>query len=108
MNILVVGGDKLNSSILSVLKDFGAEKVIHWDARKVKKNRYKKLPINIDTVVMITDFLGHHSMQHYKKESKKKNLTFICTKHSRPCIYSQFVKIFGEEFCKNCPLNRNN
>lgn len=97
MSVLVIGGDNINS-IKSVLQNLGAEVSAHWDARKKSSAPKKKIPQNIDCIIMLTSFLNHNVMHKYKNIAKKQNIPYICTKHSSNHVYDEYKK----NFCENC------
>lgn len=101
MSVLVIGGDKI-SQIRNVLKDLGVEKVNHWDGRKKSSVCKRIIPSDTNCVIMLTSFLNHNAMKHFKSETKKKNLPLVCSKSSVNCVYKEYIKIMNIEDCKNC------
>ncbi len=112
MSILIIGGDNINK-ISDVLKSLGASKIKHWDARNKASVCRKAIPVDTNCVVMLTSFLNHNAMKHFKIEAKKRNLPLICSKKSVNCIYDEYVKIMNITDCadcyasQECKLNRN-
>lgn len=100
MSVLVIGGDKIDA-IKSVLSYFGVSSIIHWDARKKASACKKVIPIDIQCVVMLTSFLNHNAMKHFKSEAKKRSLPVICSKHNSSCFYDEYKKFMGSK-CLNC------
>ena len=94
MSVLIIGGDQI-SQISSMFLSLGAKTINHWDARKKSSAPKKKLPQNLDCIVMITSFLNHNTMLKYKNEAKKKNIPFICAKRSVASVYDEYVKVIG-------------
>lgn len=90
MSILLIGGDKI-SSITEQLKSLGATKTTHWDSRK-NSTSHKKVPANTDLIIMLTDFLKHNSMSHFKKSAKKQNIPLICTRRGNSSVAQEFTK----------------
>lgn len=87
--VLVIGGDRIDS-----IKDFltqktGESSVIHWDGRNVRVTD-KKIPQDTNHILLITDFLKHNTMYHFKKEAKRKNIPLICSKRSINSIYQTY------------------
>ena len=101
MSILIIGGDKI-SNIKNVLNTLGNNKFIHWDARKKASTCKKVIPCNISCVIMLTTYLNHNTMKHFKSESKKRNIPLVCSRSSASCVYSEYVKIMGIEKCEDC------
>ena len=93
MSVLVIGGDNIKS-IKEVLKELGAEVSAHWDARKKSSAPKKKIPQDVDCIIMLTSFLNHNVMHKYKNIAKKQKIPFICSKHSSNSVYSDYKKHF--------------
>lgn len=101
MSVLVIGGDKIDS-IKSILNAFGVFSIVHWDARKKSSACKKIIPIDIECVVMLTSFLNHNAMKHFKSEAKKRDLPVVCTKHNISCFYDEYKRVIGDLNCLNC------
>ncbi len=106
MSILLIGGDKV-SPITNLLKELGAENIVHWDGRKKASICKRVIPSDTNCVVMLTSYLNHNAMKHFKTEAKKKNLPLVCSKSSTSCVYKEYVKIMGIESCKDCYAYEN-
>lgn len=102
MSVLVIGGDKIESIRSILLDTFGILDVVHWDARKKSSACKKTIPKEIGCVVMLTSFLNHNAMKHFKDEAKKRELPVVCTRHSSNSFYSEYVKVMGEMNCMGC------
>ena len=107
MSVLIIGGDQI-SQISSMLTEFGVKTINHWDARKKSSAPKKKLPQDLNCIIMLTTFLKHNTMLKYKNLAKKRNIPFICTKRSISCVYDEYVKIMGIKDCSQCYANCNN
>ncbi len=108
MSILILGGDKIDP-IRKLLMTLGVDDIIHWTARNQKNGRKKDKPIpsGVDMVVMLTNFLNHNAMKHYRSEAKAKGLPIVYGKRNIECIKSEFVKVINSldkdsEICKQC------
>ena len=101
MSVLIIGGDNINK-ISEVLKTLGVTKIQHWDARKKASACRKIIPSGTNCVVMLTSFLNHNAMKHFKIEAKKRKLPIVCAKHSVNCIYDEYVKIMNITDCADC------
>lgn len=101
MSILLIGGDKV-SSIKNTLTSLGATEIYHWDGRKKSSTCKKIIPSGTKCVVMITSFLHHNAMKHFKSEAKKKDIPIVCAKSSASCVYQEYVKVMGIDNCKDC------
>ncbi len=91
MSVLVIGGDKI-TRLQSLLASLGATKTHHWDSRR-NSTSHKQLPHNTDMVIMLTDFLKHNSMNHFKREAKKCDIPFICVKGLSGCSECQITQM---------------
>lgn len=107
MSILIIGGDQI-SHISSMLLELGAKSINHWDARKKSSAPKKKLPQDLNCIVMLTSFLNHNTMLKYKNEAKKRNIPFVCAKRSTACVYDEYVKIMNIKNCSECYANCTN
>lgn len=102
MSVLVIGGDKIDTIKSMLLGTFGVLDVVHWDARKKSSACKKIIPKEINCVVMLTSFLNHNAMKHFRDEAKKRELPLVCTKHSSNSFYSEYVKVMGDIHCMGC------
>ena len=94
MSVLVIGGDKITKLQL-FLQTIGATKMHHWDSRR-NSTSHKQLPQNTDMVIMLTDFLKHNSMNHFKREAKKSEIPFLCVKGMSGSSESQISLLANE------------
>lgn len=101
MSVLIIGGDKI-VQISNALKILGVKKIKHWDARKKASACRKNIPLDINCVVMLTSFLNHNAMKHFKVEAKKRNLPVVCSKQSVNCVYDEYKKIMNITNCEDC------
>lgn len=108
MSLLILGGDKIKP-IREVLADLGVDNIIHWTARNQKRGRKKDkvIPISVDMVLMLTNFLNHNSMKHYRAEAKAKGLPVVYATRNTGCVKSEFLKVLNKldsdsEICKLC------
>ncbi|WP_324171771.1 DUF2325 domain-containing protein [Sulfurimonas sp.] len=97
MSILLIGGDKV-TNITDLLKSLGATKTTHWDSRK-NSTSHKKIPANTDAIIMLTDFLKHNSMSHFKKSAKKQDIPLICTRRGTASVAAEFNKFLETRKC---------
>ena len=87
--ILIIGRDKIDT-----IKDFlnektGESSVLHWDARNVRVT-HRIIPKDTNHILLITDFLNHNTMYHFKKEAKRKKIPLICSKRSINSILESY------------------
>jgi hypothetical protein len=95
MSILIIGGDKI-SKISELLLELGATSTEHWDSRK-NSTSHKSIPKNTDAIIMLTDYLKHNSMHHFKKCAKKQNIPCICTRRGSAAVTQEFTKFLQGE-----------
>jgi len=101
MSILLIGGDKV-ATIKEKLGDLGVTKINHWDARKKSSACKKAIPQDTQCVIMLTSYLNHNAMKHFKSEAKKKQIPLVCTKSSANCVYEEYIKVMGIKSCEDC------
>jgi len=104
MSILILGGDTI-SPITKLLLELGVEEVTHWDARNYKNGtkKQKKIPSKIDMVLMLTNFLNHNAMKHYKNEAKSKGLPIVYSTRNLHCVKDEFTKAMNT-YSPNSPI----
>jgi hypothetical protein len=91
MSVLVIGGDKI-TRLQSLLATLGATKTHHWDSRR-NSTSHKQLPQHTDMIIMLTDFLKHNSMDHFKRQAKKSEIPFLCVKGMSGCSECQISQM---------------
>jgi len=108
MSVLILGGDKIGP-IRNVLMELGVKNIIHWTARNQKNGRKKDkvIPSKVNIVVMLTNFLNHNAMKHYRTEAKAKGLPIIYSTRHVECVKNNFIDIVNTldedlEICKQC------
>lgn len=108
MSVLILGGDKIDP-IRKLLMELGVDNIIHWTARNQKKGRKqdKPIPTKVSMLVMLTNFLNHNAMKHYRAEAKAKNLPIVYSTRNVECVREAFIEVVGRldqdsEICKQC------
>jgi hypothetical protein len=108
MSVLILGGDRI-TPLKEMLGDFGIERIIHWTARNQKRGRKqdKPIPIDVKIVVMLTNFLNHNSMKHYRAEAKSKDIPIVYSTRHVECLREEFISVLNKldrdsEICKAC------
>ncbi len=108
MSILILGGDKIDP-IRKILMELGISDIIHWTARNQKNGRKKDkvIPSKVNIVLMLTNFLNHNAMKHYRSEAKAKDLPIVYSTRNVECVKEAFIKTLSEldqnsEICKQC------
>jgi hypothetical protein len=113
MSVLILGGDNINP-IKEVLLGLGVNNITHWDARNFKNGskKQKRIPSKVDMVVMLTNFLNHNAMKHYKNEAKSKELPVVYTTRNVHCVKDDFIKRLNSlspesPICQHCSQYNN-
>lgn len=113
MSLLILGGDKINP-IINLLTNLGVDDIVHWTARNQKKGRKKakKIPLKVEMVLMLTNFLNHNAMLHYRAEAKTKGLPIMYSTRNVDCVKSEFIKAIenlnsNSKICKACNEYQN-
>lgn len=94
MSILVIGGDKIGK-IESLIHNLGATRVRHWDSRR-SSTCHKEIPTETDGIIMLTDFLSHNAMTHFKRVAKKRDIPYVCARRGTANVNSAFSKMCDE------------
>ncbi|GHV04938.1 fumarate reductase [Campylobacterota bacterium] len=104
MSVLVIGGDRVDS-VKEALQSRGFFDITHWDMRKAR-DCDRKLPECADCVVMLTDFLSHNAMNHFKREAKKTGVPIVCAKRGSASVSCALEKMFAQSDRgeKQCPM----
>ncbi|HHO41824.1 MAG TPA: DUF2325 domain-containing protein [Epsilonproteobacteria bacterium] len=109
MNVLILGGDKINP-LLNALYELGITSVTHWTGRNLKNGskKSKQIPSKTDFVLMLTNFLNHNAMLHYKQEAKSKGVCVAYTTRNIDAVKCEVLKLIGnnpklqEKACLAC------
>lgn len=81
-NALVVGADSLGK-IPEALAEFGIDILQHVTGRNVAHSRrLLALPRNADLVLLLTDFLNHNTMRHYRALAEESEIPVIACRRS--------------------------
>lgn len=82
MRALVVGADHLGR-IPATLAAHGIEIMAHVSGRHASHQRkIASLPAEADMLVLLTDFLGHNVMRHYRELARADGIPFIACRRS--------------------------
>ena len=91
MSILILGGDK-TGKIEALIKSMGATETEHWDSRR-SSTCHREIPLKTDGIIMLTDFLNHNAMTHFKRTAKKRDIPFVCVRRGTGRVAYEFVKL---------------
>lgn len=82
LHALVVGADSLGR-IPDALAEFGIDILLHLSGRNVAHaRRPAALPRNADLVLLLTDFLNHNAMRHYRDLALASDIPVIACRRS--------------------------
>lgn len=95
MSLLIVGADNLGN-IEDKVKNIGFNDIMHLSGRNKSSFRGFNMPVDIDMVLVLTDYIHHSAMKKVKKEAKDKNIDIIYARRSWSSIYKKL------ERCKIC------
>ena len=76
MTVLLVGADRLGN-MPKELEDQGASKIIHWSGRK---ERNKDIPLHVDMILVVHDYVNHALMDSVKGQAKRRRLPIVFAK----------------------------
>lgn len=80
MKIMIVGGDNINM-INSHLWEKGFFIAKHITGRK-NNHKCAEIPINIDIVIIFTDYVNHKLSEHIKRKAKKLGIKTVYSKRA--------------------------
>lgn len=80
MSVLVVGADYIKS-IETLLIENGHKKITHWSARN-NSACHKRVPADIELVVILTNYLNHGMARHVRKIASDRGLPIIFSRRS--------------------------
>lgn len=102
MSILIIGGDKI-SRLERLVRSLGATRTTHWDSRK-NSTSHKQVPSDTDGIIMLTDFLKHNTMTHFKNIAKKDEIPVMYVRRGTSQVATKFVRL--TEICHEQWKNR--
>ncbi len=88
MSLMIVGADHLGN-IKDNLKSIGVNDITHLSGRNKGVFQNFKLPVSIDAILVLTDYIHHTAMHVVKREAKEKNKDVIYARRSWACIYKK-------------------
>lgn len=88
MSLMIIGADNLGS-IEDNIKDIGFTDVKHLSGRSKSTFRNFQLPVDIDMILVLTDYIHHSAMKSVKREAKEKDVDVIYARRSWAAIYKK-------------------
>ncbi len=104
MSVLILRGDNI-SPIKNLLLNLGAKVIDPWDDRNYKNGskKHRKIPSKTDIILVLTNFLNHNAMKHYKKEAKRKELPLIYSTRNLHFVKDAFTKVI-DNYSSTSPI----
>lgn len=91
MSVLIVGGDHLGS-IPKELKKIGVDDIRHMSGRN--RNVIKKgMPIRMDLIIVLHDYVNHNLAKVTKKLAKEANIPVVFARRSWSSIYKNLSSL---------------
>lgn len=82
MNAVVVGADRLGN-IPETLATLGVNIALHIDGRHAAhQRRLPGLPQGTQLLILLTDFLGHNVMRHFRDLARAHAVPVVCCRRS--------------------------
>lgn len=88
MSLLIIGADSLGN-IRDNIKKIGFTDIMHLSGRNKSVFRGFKIPVDIDMILILTDYIHHNAMKKVKKEAKDKSVDVIYARRSWSAIYKK-------------------
>ncbi|WP_232538620.1 DUF2325 domain-containing protein [Chromobacterium phragmitis] len=85
MEALLVGADSLGN-IPEVLRCYGIRVARHVCGRNVAHQRRAALPGRPDVLILLTDFLGHNVMRHYRDRAAAQGIPVLACRRSATAV----------------------
>jgi len=86
MNAVVVGADRLGN-IPETLAALGVRIALHIDGRHAAhQRRLPGLPQGTQLLILLTDFLGHNVMRHFRDLARAQSVPVVCCRRSTICV----------------------
>ncbi|SFL87523.1 DUF2325 domain-containing protein [Halanaerobium salsuginis] len=88
MSLMIIGADNLGS-IKKNVKSLGFSQITHLSGRKKSKFRNFQIPIGVDMILVMTDYIHHTAMNKVKQEAKDNDIDVIYARRSWSSIYKK-------------------
>ncbi len=88
MSLMIIGADNLGN-IKNNVKDIGFTDVRHLSGRDKGVFRNFQVPVGIDMILVLTDYIHHTAMKSVKREAKEKNIDIVYARRSWAAIYKK-------------------
>jgi hypothetical protein len=86
LNAVVVGADRLGN-IPEALAAMGVHMAHHISGRHAAHQRkLPGLPRGTQLLILLTDFLGHNAMRHFRDLARAQAVPIVCCRRSTVCV----------------------
>ena len=90
MEALLVGADSLGN-IPEVLQHYNIRIARHLCGRNVAHQRKTALPGKPDVLILLTDFLGHNVMRHYRDSAAALGIPVLACRRSATAVEQRLL-----------------
>lgn len=91
MAIMIVGADHLGT-IEKNLKLFGIDEIEHITGRNVSDRKRFTIPLTIQLIVVLIDYVNHITAKHVKEQAKAQGVQLVFAKRNWCSIQSKLVE----------------
>ena len=101
MNAVVVGADRLGN-IPETLSAMGIRIACHISGRHAAHQRkLPNLPQGTQILILLTDFLGHNVMRHFRDLARSRAVPVVCCRRSAVCVAESVQRCLAQH--GGCP-----
>lgn len=101
MNAVVVGADQLGN-IPETLSAMGIRLACHISGRHAAHQRkLPNLPQGTQILILLTDFLGHNVMRHFRDLARSRAVPVVCCRRSAVCVAGSVQRCLAQH--GGCP-----
>jgi len=105
MNAVVVGADRLGN-IPETLSALGVNIALHIDGRHAAhQRRLPGLPQGTQLLILLTDFLGHNVMRHFRDLARAHAVPVVCCRRSTISVADSVQRCLAQR--GQCPGKRD-
>lgn len=102
MNAVVVGADRLGN-IPETLQSMGISIGTHISGRHASHQRkLPGLPQGTQILILLTDFLGHNVMRHFRELARARAVPVVCCRRSAICVAEGVQRCLAQR--NDCPM----
>jgi len=101
MNAVIVGADRLGN-IPEALAAMGIQIAHHISGRHASHQRkLPGLPRGTQLLILLTDFLGHNTMRHFRDIARANAVPVVCCRRSAICVAESVQRCLAQQ--GSCP-----